>query len=129
VVRVLVVDDSGAIRALVRGAIEFGSRAKDVELVEAGDGAEALHVIEKTHVDVVCLDWSMPKIDGVEITKRLRAVGNDVPVIMITANAHDVSREAALAAGVTAYVVKPFRIAQLYAVVEPYLEKARGKRR
>jgi CheY-like chemotaxis protein len=121
VVRILVVDDSGVIRALIRGALEFHARGQDIELLEAGDGARALYVIENTALDLVVLDWAMPKMDGIELVRRVRAVGNDVPMVMVTANADDAQRAIAMEAGVSAYLVKPFRMAELFAAVSPWV--------
>lgn len=121
------VDDSGVIRALVRGALEFHARGQDVELLEATDGARALFLIEKTDVDLVLLDWAMPKMDGLELVKRVRAAGNQVPIVMVTAHAHDSQREIAMEAGASGYLVKPFRIHELFAAVSPWL-KARVTR-
>ena len=91
-------------------------------MIEASDGARALLIIDNTDLDLVLLDWAMPKVDGLEIVRRVRAAGNRVPIVMITANALDAQRETAMEAGVSAYLVKPFRIAELFAAVSPWIQ-------
>ncbi len=79
--RVLVVDDDRAVRDSLRRSLEFN----DFEVVTASDGAEALAVIGNVEPDVVVMDVMMPRLDGLETTKALRAAGNNVPILVLTA--------------------------------------------
>ena len=73
--RVLVVDDDRAVRDSLRRSLEFNG----YEVVLAADGAEGLVAVGAQHPDVVVVDVMMPRLDGIETTRALRAAGNDVP--------------------------------------------------
>ncbi|MGH3372840.1 MAG: response regulator, partial [Nocardioidaceae bacterium] len=79
--RVLVVDDDRAVRDSLRRSLEFN----DFDVVTAADGAEALAVIGNVDPEVVVMDVMMPRLDGLEATKALRAAGNNVPILVLTA--------------------------------------------
>ena len=79
--RLLVVDDDRAVRESLRRSLEFNGYAVSL----AGDGAEALAGINQAAPDVVIMDVMMPRLDGVEATRALRAAGNDVPILVLTA--------------------------------------------
>ncbi len=79
--RVLVVDDDRAVRDSLRRSLEFNG----YEVLLAADGAEGLVAIGSQHPDVVVIDVMMPRLDGIETTRALRAAGNDVPVLVLTA--------------------------------------------
>ena len=120
-VKILVVDDERAVRESLRRALELeGYR---VEL--AGDGEEALERLEAASPpDAAILDVLMPGIDGLEVCRRLRAVGNTVPVLMLTARAEVDSRVAGLDAGADDYLPKPFALAELLARLRALLRRA-----
>ena len=103
--KVLVADDSGVMRKIIIRALN----ACGVEdIVEAGDGAEAVARFSEQSVDLVMTDWNMPNKTGLEVVKEIRATGSKVPVFMITTEA-EVSRvKEAIAAGVNDYLAKPF---------------------
>ena len=105
--RALVIDDSRAMRAILRKYL----RSLYFEVEEAGNGLEALaRLRELGPVDLVLVDWNMPGMDGLEFTRSLRATPEyqDVRVMMVTSET-DVSRMVlALEAGVDEYVMKPF---------------------
>ena len=104
--RLLVVDDNAYVRRTVRALLHgFGVR----EVVEAADGAEALEEAVTHGPDVIVADWVMPILDGIELTRLLRAEHADpfVAIIMLSAHAERHRVEAARAAGVDAYLVKP----------------------
>ena len=111
--RILIVDDDAAVRDAVRRALQL--EGYDVEL--AGDGAEALGLLEGngTPTDAVVLDVLMPRLDGLEVCRRLRADGNAVPVLMLTARDEISDRVAGLDAGADDYLVKPFALEELLA--------------
>jgi two-component system response regulator MprA len=119
--KILVVDDERAVRESLRRALEL--EGYEVEL--AGDGEEALErLTDASLADAVILDVLMPGIDGLEVCRRLRAEGNEVPVLMLTARAEVDSRVAGLDAGADDYLPKPFALAELLARLRALLRRA-----
>ena len=119
--KILVVDDERAVRESLRRALEL--EGYEVEL--AGDGEEALERLSSAMpADVAILDVLMPGIDGLEVCRRLRAEGNAVPVLMLTARAEVDSRVAGLDAGADDYLPKPFALAELLARLRALLRRA-----
>jgi two-component system, OmpR family, response regulator MprA len=121
-VKILVVDDERAVRESLRRALEL--EGYDIEL--AGDGREALAVLQNgidSQPDVVILDVLMPGLDGLEVCRRLRASGNHVPVLMLTARDEVESRVSGLDAGADDYVTKPFALEELLARVRALLRR------
>jgi len=96
-------------RNIVKNALKHHPRFKEVDCFEAGDGAEALRLIEANLMDLVFLDWNMPLMNGIELVKTLR--GNpkhsQIPIIMITSESAKYSVIEAVKAGVNDYLVKP----------------------
>jgi two-component system, OmpR family, response regulator MprA len=120
-VKILVVDDERAVRDSLRRALEL--QGYDVAL--AADGAEALAELEGNgQVDVVLLDILMPGIDGLEVCRRIRSSGSEVPVLMLTARDAVGDRVSGLDAGADDYVVKPFALEELLARVRALLRRA-----
>jgi two-component system, OmpR family, response regulator MprA len=119
--RILVVDDERAVRESLQRALELeGYR---VEL--AGDGEEALERFgSASPPDAAILDVLMPGIDGLELCRRLRASGNALPVLMLTARSEVDSRVAGLDAGADDYLPKPFALAELLARLRALLRRA-----
>ena len=107
--RILVVDDEPALRTSLERAL--GLDAYDVELAE--DGNEALDRLAADPVDAVVLDVAMPKLDGLEVCRRLRAAGDRTPVLMLTARDAIDDRVDGLDAGADDYLVKPFALREL----------------
>lgn len=103
---VLVVDDSGVMRKIIgRSLAALG--VSDIE--EAGDGREALEAFgDGSRFDLVITDWNMPEMNGLELTKQIRAGGSKVPVMMVTTESEKESVLQAIQAGVNDYLVKPF---------------------
>jgi two-component system, OmpR family, response regulator MprA len=118
-VRVLVVDDEPAVRQAVRRALSF--EGYDVRL--ASEGSEALEVLASEHVDAVVLDVLMPRLDGLEVCRRLRASGNETPVLLLTARSRVTERVAGLDAGADDYLVKPFALQELLARLRALLRR------
>jgi two-component system response regulator MprA len=121
-VKILVVDDERAVRDSLRRALEL--EGYDIEL--AGDGREALALLQNgadSQPDVVILDVLMPGLDGLEVCRRLRASGNHVPVLMLTARDEVESRVSGLDAGADDYVTKPFALEELLARVRALLRR------
>ena len=117
--RVLVVDDDRAVRESLRRSLAFNGY--DVHL--AADGAEALAGIGAVAPDVVVMDVMMPKLDGLETTRALRAAGNDVPVIVLTARDAVGDRVEGLDAGADDYLTKPFALDELLARLRALLRR------
>lgn len=112
--RVLVVDDIPVNRMVVQRMLQ----AKGLTVLEAGSGAEALEVLENNEVDLVFLDLHMPGLDGIEVARRIRARGDRVPLVALTADSVAGTREACLAAGMDAFLNKPAPPQVLFQLVE-----------
>src|SRR6202162_1420696 len=117
--RVLVCNNEEVLRALVRGALELG----DYEIVEARDGDESVELARSCEPDLIVLDMMMPGRSGLEGLTELRAEERfaETPVIMLTARAQAKDREAAVAAGVSHFLPKPFSPLELASTVEGLL--------
>jgi DNA-binding response OmpR family regulator len=108
--RVLLIEDDAAIADVLRRIL----RQEGHEVRSAADGVEALQVAEEFVPDVVILDLGLPKLDGVEVLRRLRAE-SDVPILILTARADMDDRVEGLDAGADDYLVKPFEREELLA--------------
>ncbi|MEV8531000.1 response regulator [Streptomyces sp. NPDC051211] len=120
--RVLVVDDNKVIRQLIKVNLEL----EGFEVVTAADGAECLDVVHQVRPDVVTLDVVMPRLDGFGTASQLRADPRtrDLPVAIVSAcTQYEV--EAGVAAGVDAFVAKPFEPAELVRIVRRLVERKR----
>ncbi len=108
--RVLVVEDDEAIADVVRRAL----RQEGHDVRSAADGVEALDLSEEFIPDLVVLDLGLPRLDGVEVCRRLRAE-SDVPILILTARAETEDRVEGLDSGADDYLVKPFELSELLA--------------
>jgi two-component system response regulator MprA len=120
--KILVVDDERAVREALRRALEL--EGYEIEL--AADGAEALEKLEEASPDAMILDVLMPRVDGLAVCRRLRASGNRLPVLMLTARDAVENRVAGLDAGADDYVTKPFALEELRARIRALLRRAAG---
>jgi len=120
--RILVVDDERAVRESLRRALTLDGY--EVEL--ASDGEEALARIGSPtpEPDAVILDVLMPRVNGLEVCRRLRAAGNRIPVLMLTARDQIEDRVEGLDAGADDYVVKPFALEELLARMRAILRRS-----
>jgi len=116
---ILVVDDEPQIVRLVRAYLEEAG----YRVVTASDGQEALYVARHEKPDLVVLDVLMPKMDGLEFTRRIRRE-RDVPIIMLTARAEETDRIVGLELGADDYVTKPFSPKEVIARVRAVLRRA-----
>jgi two-component system, OmpR family, response regulator MprA len=117
----MVVDDERAVRESLRRALEL--EGYEIELAE--DGSEALDLLAGgAQPDALVLDVLMPGVDGLEVCKRLRRSGNQLPVLMLTARAEVENRVAGLDAGADDYVTKPFALEELLARLRALLRRA-----
>jgi two-component system chemotaxis response regulator CheY len=104
---VITVDDSSTMRRIIKNTLlKLGFD----NILEAGNGVEALDVMAKNKVDVVVTDWNMPEMDGLTFVKTLRAKEEykTIPILMVTTEAAKEDILTALRSGVNNYVVKPF---------------------
>jgi two-component system, OmpR family, response regulator MprA len=118
--RVLVVDDDRAVRESLRRSLEFNGYA----VALAGDGAEALAGISGASPDVVVMDVMMPRLDGIEATRALRAAGNDVPILVLTARDSVGDRVDGLDAGADDYLTNPFSLGELLARLRALMRRS-----
>ena len=116
--RVLVVEDDVSIADVLRRTL----RQEGHEVRSAGDGVEALRVAEEFAPDLVVLDLGLPKLDGVEVCRRLRA-DSDVPILILTARTETEDRVEGLDTGADDYLVKPFERQELLARMRALLRR------
>ncbi|MET8757630.1 response regulator transcription factor [Lentzea sp. NPDC004782] len=119
--RLLVVDDDPDVRDSLRRSLEF----EGYEVTTAADGAEALRLL--TGVDLAILDLMMPVLDGSEACRRMRAAGERLPVLMLTARDALGDKVTGLDAGADDYLVKPFALEELLARVRALLKQNRRR--
>ncbi|MBA2773119.1 MAG: response regulator transcription factor [Nocardioidaceae bacterium] len=117
--RILVVDDDRAVRDSLRRSLEFNG----YEVALANDGVEALARINGLAPDALIVDVMMPRLDGIETTKALRAAGNDLPILVLTARDSVNDRVDGLDAGADDYLAKPFALEELLARVRAMLRR------
>ncbi|HUZ28110.1 MAG TPA: response regulator transcription factor [Solirubrobacteraceae bacterium] len=118
--RVLVVDDEPA----VRRALERALRLDNYEVELAADGQEALDALAMAPADAVVLDIAMPRVDGLEVTRRMRRAGDRTPILMLTARDAIEDRVTGLDVGADDYLVKPFALKELQARLRALLRRS-----
>jgi two-component system response regulator MprA len=118
--RILIVDDDRSLRDALRRALVLGG----YDTVAAGDGAAALAQVSAAAPDAVVLDVGLPDIDGLEVSRRLRAAGNRIPILMLTARDAIEDRIDGLDAGADDYLVKPFDVGELKARLRALLRRS-----
>ncbi|NIY75651.1 phosphate regulon transcriptional regulatory protein PhoB [Thalassospira sp. HF15] len=119
---ILIVEDEAAIVTMLRYNLE----REGMQVVEAGDGDEALKIMAETHVDLVLLDWMLPVMSGIEVCRQIRRKpeSRDLPVIMVTARGEEGDRIRGLDTGADDYVTKPFAIGELLARIRALLRRS-----
>ena len=120
--RILLVDDDPGIRLSIQRALEFEGH----EVRTAEDGLLALEAVAAEAPDLIVLDVSMPRLDGLGVCRRLRTEGNDVPILVLTARQGVSDRVAGLDAGADDYLPKPFALEELLARVRALLRRRPG---
>jgi two-component system chemotaxis response regulator CheY len=123
-IRSLIVDDSGVMRKIVERSLRQAG-VDLAEVFEAGNGAEALGVLNNGAVDLILCDINMPVMDGIEFLRQLQSVetAKGVPVVMITTEGSESHVVQALSMGARGYIRKPFTPEQVKQHVVPLLEK------
>ena len=116
----MVVDDEPAVQSALFRALTL----EHYDVANASDGYEALERIGATPYEAIILDIAMPRMDGLEVCKRLRAGGDRTPVLMLTARGEVDDRVAGLDVGADDYLVKPFALRELLARVRALLRRA-----
>lgn len=116
---VLVVDDDADVLA----SLQRGLRLSGFTVITAVDGGEALAVVSQRAPDVVVLDINMPVLDGASVVKALRAMGNDVPICVLSARSSVDDRISGLESGADDYLTKPFVLAELVARIRAMLRR------
>ena len=117
--RILLVDDEHSIQTL----LSYPLRKDGYEVVQASDGREALDRFSESTFDLVVLDVMMPRMDGLEACRRLRA-RSSVPIIMLTAKADEVDKIVGLELGADDYITKPFSVREFRSRVKAALRRA-----
>ena len=117
----LVVEDSTPMRQLIVAALDA---IPGLEVVEAGDGLDALRKIAGARFDIILTDINMLILDGLKLVKRLRSdeAYRDVPVVIITTESAEEDRQRALALGATAYLTKPVQAREVVPLVQELLK-------
>ncbi len=115
---ILTVDDSPSMRQ----AVAFTLREAGFNVLEAGDGTEAVAKLQPS-IQLIITDLNMPKMDGIELIKHIRSgpACKHVPILMLTTESQPAKKEAAKAAGATGWIIKPFRPEQLLSAVNRVL--------
>src|SRR6266516_3066629 len=121
--RILLVDDEQAIQTL----LAYPLRRDGYEVVAAHDGQEALQRFAEQRFDLVVLDVMLPKLDGIEVCRRLRA-RSQVPIIMLTARDDEVDKVLGLEIGADDYITKPFSVRELRSRIRAALRRTEMQR-
>ncbi len=116
---ILLVDDEDAVQKLLTYPLEH----EGFRVIQARDGEEALRRFDGEHVDLVVLDLMLPKLDGLEVCRRLRA-RSAVPIIMLTARDDELDKVLGLELGADDYITKPFSIREFRSRVRALLRRA-----
>ncbi|UCF68290.1 MAG: response regulator transcription factor [Acidobacteriota bacterium] len=121
--KVLIVEDDDAMAAALRDGFEY--EGYDVTLVR--DGSAGLNELTHSSPDVVILDVMLPKMSGLDVCRRTRSSGNNVPIIMLTARGQEMDKVVGLKMGADDYVTKPFSFMELMARVEAVMRRSSGQ--
>jgi len=117
--RILLVDDEQSVQEL----LSYSLRKDGYEVVQAADGKEAIELFDGSEFDLVVLDVMMPRMDGLECCRRLRAV-SQVPIIMLTAKSGEDDKIAGLELGADDYMTKPFSVREFRSRIKALLRRS-----
>jgi two-component system phosphate regulon response regulator PhoB len=120
---ILVVEDEDSLATL----LQYNLQKEGYDVALAGDGEEALLLVDERLPDLIVLDWMLPKVSGIEVCRRLRQRNEtrNVPIIMLTARGEETDRVRGLDTGADDYVVKPFSMTELTARIRAVLRRIR----
>ena len=121
--RILLVDDEQSIQTL----LSYPLRRDGYEVVQATDGRQALDRFDEQAFDLVVLDLMLPKIDGLEVCRRLRN-RSSVPIIMLTAKSEEIDKVVGLELGADDYITKPFSLREFSSRIKAALRRAEMSR-
>ena len=120
--RILVVEDDTELRKLFCTVLRDNSFIP----IEAGNGEEALDILDKEYIDLIISDIMMPKMDGYEMTKQLRQAGIDIPILMITAKDGIFYKREGFSSGTDDYMVKPVDVNEMIWRVQALLRRSQS---
>lgn len=120
---VLLVEDEPAQREV----LAYNLEAEGFRVVQAGNGEDALMLVDEDAPDIIILDWMMPELSGIEVCRRLkmRPETRSIPIIMLSARAEEVDRIRGLETGADDYVIKPYSVLELMARARVQLRRVR----
>ena len=120
---ILVVEDEDSLATL----LQYNLQKEGYDIALAGDGEEALLLVDERLPDLIVLDWMLPKVSGIEVCRRLRQRNEtrNVPIIMLTARGEESDRVRGLDTGADDYLVKPFSMTELTARIRAVLRRIR----
>jgi len=118
---ILVVDDDKNTQLLLRTVLE----AENYTVATAGNGEEALAVMDREHIDLVVLDVMMPKMDGYEFTKTLRGADNNLPILMVSARQLPADKRKGFLVGTDDYMTKPIDEEEMLLRIKALLRRAK----
>jgi two-component system response regulator VicR len=123
VARILIIEDEPGV---ARG-LEHGLRGEGYEVLRAATGRQGLELLERQTPHLLLLDLRLPDIDGYEVCRRVRAAGNPLPILMLTARDEEADKVLGLELGADDYVVKPFSFRELLSRIRAQLRRAYGE--
>ncbi len=118
--RVMVADDSDAVRMVLKDILEIGHHTM---VAEAINGIDAVEKFNTTKPDLLLLDLAMPKLDGLDTVKQIMATNPNAKIVMITASDNIKTMQECIKAGALAYVLKPFDFDQVLQIISKALDK------
>lgn len=123
---ILIVDDSRIMRNIVKNSL-LKNKNFIFSAIEADNGEDAFDLIEKGGIDLLLLDWNMPRLNGLELVQKLRSMDEyqKLPIIMITSEAAKYNVIEAVKAGVNDYLIKPIQDKDLMKKIEQVLTVVR----
>ena len=120
--KALVVDDSRIMRNILINILKEKKIDED-DIFDAPEGKSALEILNRENIDLLFVDWNMPKLNGLDLVKIVRKMGkyNELPIIMVTSEAARYNVMEAIKAGVTDYIIKPINGLVIMEKIKAYL--------
>ena len=112
--KILIADDDPITRAMISVPLRASA---DLEIVEAANGQQARALFDKSHFDVLVIDWQMPGMSGLDFTRSIRLTGSQVPILMVSAQSDRQHVMKAIKAGISDYLLKPFEATVLWSKI------------
>lgn len=121
--KILIVEDEQPIRKL----LEYNLQLSGYDTISAADGEVAIELVQREQPDLIVLDLMLPKLDGIEVCKRLRSEGINIPIIMLTAKGDEFDKVHGLEIGADDYMTKPFSPREVTARIKAVLRRSEAK--